>query len=367
MKKCFVISPIGQPNSSVREHADEVFDFIVKPAAEKAGYVAIRADHEARPGTITEHMYDHILGDDLLVAILTGFNPNVFYEVAVAECAARPLILLIQEGEQLPFDINTRRVLHYDLKIRSYCEGTYRERLYRSILDVEASIGATKVPFRPGLRPLGDGDALWRLVERSVDIPRENQIELVQSARSFVWYQGLALFSFAKIGGLEEAIEAALKRGVEVRVLIMDPANTALAHMIRNFSSNYVDNVRSEVAAGIEFWTRQARHGSLSVRLQTTGAMFGMLQQSDLRAMFTQYSLVRPTSDSPTLMTPNGTPFYEAMRTDFEWQWAKARPVSEPFVSEAAEPTPGPVAPRARRLASAQVNARSPKLEIRTR
>ena len=33
------------------------------PAAEKAGYTAIRADHEARPGTITEQMYDRSPGD----------------------------------------------------------------------------------------------------------------------------------------------------------------------------------------------------------------------------------------------------------------------------------------------------------------
>jgi hypothetical protein len=88
MKSCFVISPIGQSGSPTWEHADDVFDFIIKAAAEKTGYSAIRADHEARPGTITEHMYDHILDDDLLIAVLTGHNPNVFYEVAVAEAEA---------------------------------------------------------------------------------------------------------------------------------------------------------------------------------------------------------------------------------------------------------------------------------------
>jgi hypothetical protein len=58
MKTCFVISPIGVPGSDVREHADDVFDFIIKPAVEKAGYNVKRADHEARPGAITEQMYE---------------------------------------------------------------------------------------------------------------------------------------------------------------------------------------------------------------------------------------------------------------------------------------------------------------------
>src|SRR5476651_739987 len=133
MKACFVISPISLPGSELREHADDVFDFIIKPATDKAGYTPIRADHEARPGTITEHMYDHILGDDLLIAVLTGHNPNVFYEVAVAEAAARPLILLIENGHSIPFDISTRRMLQYDLKPRALHDGTHIDGLFRSI------------------------------------------------------------------------------------------------------------------------------------------------------------------------------------------------------------------------------------------
>jgi hypothetical protein len=30
--RAFVISPIGAESSKVREHADDVFDFIIKPA-----------------------------------------------------------------------------------------------------------------------------------------------------------------------------------------------------------------------------------------------------------------------------------------------------------------------------------------------
>ena len=34
-KRCFVISPIGQPESEVREHADAVLDYIIRPALVK--------------------------------------------------------------------------------------------------------------------------------------------------------------------------------------------------------------------------------------------------------------------------------------------------------------------------------------------
>ena len=324
MKSCFVISPIGLPGSESREHADDVFDFIIKPAAEKAGYAPVRADHEARPGTITEQMYDHILGDNLLIAILTGHNPNVFYEVAVAEAAARPLILLIENGHGIPFDISARRVLQYDLKPRALHHGTHSDALFRSITELEASGGDPKVSFRPSLKPLGAGEALWRLVPRSRDVPREDCVGLITTARSFVRYQGLALFSYAKMTGFDETVRVALGRGVEIRVLLMHPDNAALSHMMREFTTNHLENIRGEIRAGAEFWSNMASHGPLTVRFQKNGVMFGLLQQSDSRAIVTQYSLARSTSECPTILAPVGTPLYDAVKQDYEWQWDRA-------------------------------------------
>lgn len=148
-KNCFVISPIGMEGSAIREHADDVFDYIIRPATEKAGFKATRADHDSAPGIITERMYDCILRDDLLIGVLTGFNPNVFYEIAVAESAARPLILLIEKGHELPFDIKDRRVLLYDLKPRTLFEGTYVDALVKAINELSMVTG-----IRPSLSVL---------------------------------------------------------------------------------------------------------------------------------------------------------------------------------------------------------------------
>lgn len=60
-KNCFVISPIVMEVSAIPEHADNVFDSIIRPATEKKGFKAIRADHDSAPGIITERMYDCIL------------------------------------------------------------------------------------------------------------------------------------------------------------------------------------------------------------------------------------------------------------------------------------------------------------------
>lgn len=322
MKSCFVISPIGNEGSEVREHADDVFEYIVKPAAEKAGYRSVRADHSAKPGLITEYMYDRILADDILIAVLTFHNPNVFYEIAVAECAARPLILLILRDQPIPFDIKDRNVLFYDLKPRTLFEGKYVDQLVQAIKSLDGL--AQAVPFRPSLSPLGSGNATMRFVERYEEVALGDRIDIIRSANSFVWYGGLSLFGFAKTQGLVEEVQPALERGVNFRVLIMDPESPTLGHQLRDFSSNYVETVRQEIRAGLEFWRTLAADRALEVRLQKQGVMSAMLQMNDGRMMQTAYTIVRPTADSPTILATSNDPAYRSAKSDFEWLWGRA-------------------------------------------
>lgn len=89
-RRAFVISPIGPEGSATRDHANDVFEFIIAPALAEVGLEPARADHLAEPGRITEQMFDAILGDSLCIAVLSGQNPNVYYELAIAHAAARP-------------------------------------------------------------------------------------------------------------------------------------------------------------------------------------------------------------------------------------------------------------------------------------
>src|SRR6202040_2665547 len=99
-----------------REHADDVFDFIVQPAMQELGIYAYRSDHNIAVGKITEQMFSSLLNEDICIAILTFHNPNVFYELAIAQSAARPTIILIERGTTVPFDVRDLRAIVYDFK-----------------------------------------------------------------------------------------------------------------------------------------------------------------------------------------------------------------------------------------------------------
>lgn len=322
-KTCFVISPIGIPKSDVREHADDVFDYIIKPACEAAGIVPKRADHDIRSGIITEQMYDCILGDDLLIAVLTFHNPNVFYEVAIAEAAARPIILMIEERTPIPFDIKDRRVLTYDLKPRSVMEGLHRKRLTQAIHDIQLQSEQTehRVPFRPNISPLGAERTTSRVLRRTNELNPRERVRLVREAAEFLRFKGIAFFQLPMKDQFLDAVADAVGRGVKIQVLLMDPENAVLEHQLRDFSSNYLESIRNEVASGIEMWS-SAVGAQGEIRLQTKGFMTGLVQMNEKEALITHYSLSSPTADSPCMAARASDPHFENERYEFDFVWS---------------------------------------------
>jgi hypothetical protein len=55
--------------------------------------------------TILQRIYNQIAKADLIVADMTTRNPNVFYEVGYAHALGKPVILLTQEADDIPFDL----------------------------------------------------------------------------------------------------------------------------------------------------------------------------------------------------------------------------------------------------------------------
>lgn len=113
-KICFMIAPIGEPESETRKRSDQILKHIVSPAAKECGYNALRADQISEPGIITSQVIQHVVDDHLVLADLTDRNPNVFYELAVRHAIRKPLIQIIRKGEAIPFDVAGTRTIHVD-------------------------------------------------------------------------------------------------------------------------------------------------------------------------------------------------------------------------------------------------------------
>lgn len=110
-KLCFVIAPIGRPGSEERQRSDDVLNGLIKPAAESVGFRLERADQIEESGLITTQVVRRLVEAEMVVADLTGRNPNVFYELAVRHAARKPVVQMITEGEDLPFDVKDVRTV----------------------------------------------------------------------------------------------------------------------------------------------------------------------------------------------------------------------------------------------------------------
>lgn len=104
---CFVITPFSPP-------FDSNYENILKPTIARCGLTPIRGDEIFTTGAIMEDVWRNIATCRLLVAELSGKNPNVYYELGIAHTLDKPVILLVQKGEELPFDVSAIRAIVYD-------------------------------------------------------------------------------------------------------------------------------------------------------------------------------------------------------------------------------------------------------------
>jgi len=112
-RRCFVISAFGASAEEKRRHKQVLHHIVQKVLKDR--YTVTRADQIDEEGLITNQIIERLLEDDLVVADLTGLNPNVFYEVAVRHAARKPIVHLITKGQTIPFDVSNMRTVQYAL------------------------------------------------------------------------------------------------------------------------------------------------------------------------------------------------------------------------------------------------------------
>ena len=76
----------------------------VRDACREAGVELRRADSIFRSGVIVDQIREAMADADLIIAVCTGTNANVFYELGMAEAMGHQPILIAPDARHLPFD-----------------------------------------------------------------------------------------------------------------------------------------------------------------------------------------------------------------------------------------------------------------------
>lgn len=117
----FVIQPFS--------HATEAVYDLIASAAAKANTSVYRADSISADTSVKESIHRAIQESPLLIADVTDSNPNVMYEIGLAQAHKKSLILIAASSRAIPFNLAGFRVLIYDF----FNVSDFVERLSRTI------------------------------------------------------------------------------------------------------------------------------------------------------------------------------------------------------------------------------------------
>ena len=106
MPSVFVLMPFDDKFNSV-------FSGFLEKVLQGRKFEVIRADNIESQRSIMRDVIEGIVGCDLIVADLTGSNPNVYYELGIAHALEKPVIHLTQDLEEVPFDLQSYRLIEY--------------------------------------------------------------------------------------------------------------------------------------------------------------------------------------------------------------------------------------------------------------
>ncbi len=119
---------------------DPVLD-VIKDAGRLLNTQTSRLDEHPTTGSIVSHIRSQIAQCDLMVAVVSEENGNVYYEIGLAHCQKKPVVLLTTDPSTLKFDLRDHRTIVYDSKDPNHV----RDELVRTM---KAALDATSDPTR---------------------------------------------------------------------------------------------------------------------------------------------------------------------------------------------------------------------------
>lgn len=130
MMKAFVIMPFDDPI------ANNLYDLSTKPVCKEFGLEVQRADEIFTTNPILDDIVTAIEEASVIIADISGKNPNVFYELGMSHMLKRKQTIMIthEEYKGVPFDISHFRIIKYENTISG--KTNYETQLRRTLRNI---------------------------------------------------------------------------------------------------------------------------------------------------------------------------------------------------------------------------------------
>ncbi|MGY5730654.1 hypothetical protein [Vibrio chemaguriensis] len=103
--KVFVLTPFN------KEYLEQYE--AIKSVVLDSGFNCTRGDDEQLSSNILTHIVEQIASSRVVIANISGRNPNVFYELGIAHALGKPVVIVSESLANIPFDISNSRILAF--------------------------------------------------------------------------------------------------------------------------------------------------------------------------------------------------------------------------------------------------------------
>jgi len=185
---CFIVMPF-------HSLFEAEYERVIRPAVLDAGLDCVRGDEIFTRQSIVHDIWKSIRKARVVIAELSGRNPNVMYETGLAHAIGKPIIFVTRAEQDVPFDLRTLRYIYYDPNNPFWGEDlrTQLTKVLRQVIEnpmssehldgIEIQTVLPNVPKLPKERqetPIQvNFSGVWNTVWESIKTRREHKATLV--------------------------------------------------------------------------------------------------------------------------------------------------------------------------------------------
>jgi hypothetical protein len=226
---------------------------IISESAKKLGLTTLRIDQKTGATSIVDEIQQELRNSKIVVADITGNNPNVLNEIGRAQMLDKPLILLSQDNPtDAPFNIRGLRIYKYDLNTfhalanyleKSLLDATSPSEALRSMI-VPSSLGrpTPESKFIIAASPLSYRRAIGR---------GGGYKKLRNTASDYVGVRGIfqafgILYGFQALPEMvdpEDCDDAVIRESMNLYCIASPKANRWTNTILREYQLNWVPKI----------------------------------------------------------------------------------------------------------------------------
>lgn len=189
-KKCFVITPIGGETTDVRKKTDGLLR-VLEPIVTGFGYEFTVSHKKYESDMLITAIIKEINNSDVIIANIsndgTASNPNVMYELGIADTIGKHVIIIAEGSSTVASDITMKRRLTYEDSFAGL------NSLEEAVTNMLTAIEAQETVSNPVTEALHHVNVV-KSTENDVE---ENQLllEIHKAIQSILQRQSIRMFS----------------------------------------------------------------------------------------------------------------------------------------------------------------------------